>query len=594
MANYLAVFTHRRSFPDVAEHLVTLNHGFPGERHDEVLANGWALTWLSHRAAADVVDDSSLFTGVAIDDDRERFYFGACGWRDRGRSMGGTELPGCHLRIRWDQSAVTILGDLYRSMPIFVTAVPGAVMVSDSAYTLLHLRRRLGWPVTADTTVAASLVWANSMSAQLLGARTLVREISYVPVSSHLQLSLESPGSVHRTVHTPVRDHFAVSSTDYREEIRSAATRIASVVHSVASMGEEFARLSLSGGKDSRICLAAALLSPVGREQALFTCTNAHEQHRLDHQVVSTLAEEFGFTLGPKKPVTDPAALLRRFPRPMGMWFMDQALSYFPLKLQSYALRTPGPFSIAGFGSELYKGSYGLRTLEAVVTSIARSRPDVARAVEEVAGESLQDAGISTSEHLSAEWHYLLFRNALHGGRFVPATKLGLRPLQQTNLVALSKLAPEQRPELLSDPRDIPEDLLALLSPALASRPFDRAEKNRSAEQVTSRLRALGGPVSWHEVSTYTLHGLAEDVHGGPLRSLENMVSADMPTGRLVRENLVPWVDRAASIIAEDGSLPDWVELAEQARITVRDTTIPLGHARGDLGRVLSVAEVLA
>ena len=193
-------------------------------------------------------------------------------------------------------------------MPLFTTTAPGLTLLSDSPVLLLRLRRQLGLPCTLDRTVVGSLRWPNAMSAQLMSTRTIVREITYVAVGQRVDVDLTNPHAEATVVTRSLREVFPWDGEPYGETIRRAASRIASVVHTVATLGPESARLSLSGGKDSRICLAAALLSPVARDTARFSCTNTHALHQRDAEVVQQLSDAFDFPLGSRIPAIPRAA----------------------------------------------------------------------------------------------------------------------------------------------------------------------------------------------------------------------------------------------------------------------------------------------
>lgn len=592
MANYLAVVRHE-SLVAEGDLLRRVLGGVSEETTVIPLTGGWELTWVAQRASQDLLPDQGIFSGFAIDDADSRIIFGARGLAAVSRQSLESDLPGCYVHVHWAEEHLELTADLYRSLSVSVTSVPGLSLISDSPYVLMRLRRTLGLPVTVDDVVASSLLWRNSMSGQLLGSRTLAREISYVPVGGRIRLDLASERAVASRSGHLVPELFAPATHDYALELRRAAHRIASLVHTIAASGPEHARLALSGGKDSRILLAAALLSPQARATARFSCTNTAEQHRRDFEVVSDLSREFGFPLGPRRPDDDRTAELRRVANPLALWFSDSAMTYFPVKLQAYSLRDKGPFAIAGFGSELYKGNYGLRPVGAIRTNIAKNQPGPAASFREITEGALRDSGIDPQHPLSAEWHYLLLRNALHGGRFAPVTKLGLRPLQQRSLVGLSKLPEEARGAMWSTPRQIPDDLLALLSPSLAVRPFDRPSKDRTADEVIERLRQLGGPLSSSEVVKYQVSGAPSDVHDGPVKTLLNLVDQSRIAGRLSRENIAPYVDDAADIVTSAGISAEWSELAREQQSRIRDRSIPVGHTHGMPGRLLALAEVI-
>jgi hypothetical protein len=593
VANYLLALTHGSGPPRLQDVLDELAAGAPADVVRRGLDHTWSLTWVAREAKRDLLrDDSGLFTGFSYDDEREELSFGSRS-QPPGRAVPDTDLPGCHLAVSWDSSELTVRGDLYRSMPIFVTTERGLTLMSDSPYVLLRLRRRLGLPATTDPDVAGSLRWGNAMSAQLMSTRTLVKEIDYVAVGQRVRIPLDADGATAEIRTRPLREVFAWDGRPYGETIRQAASRIASVIHTIASMGPQAARLSLSGGKDSRICLAAALLSPAARTGGRFSCTNTLPQHRRDFHVVQALSEEFGFSVGS---AADPVARARdvwRVPDPVALWYQDQALAYFPVKIQSYGLRSKTGFAIAGYGPELYRGNYGLRSVRQIVESIARTSRDIASDVQTVCGGYLEAVGIDPAEPFSAEWHYLGMRNALHGGRFVPVTKLGIRPLQQRSLVGLSKLPPAERPVGMSGPEGVGEDLMAVMSPALATRPFDLPAKDRTAEWVTARLKLLGGPLSQAELSSYTVLGSLTDVADGPLPALALLDEVDRPHGPLSRERVKELLAEASVIVEESPYGPTWRTLVTEAEAELSDPAIPVGQPRGMVGRVLSLAEAL-
>jgi len=592
MANYLLVLAHRSAPPALRDVMARLTAAAPADVVTHGLEHGWTLTWLAREAPSDLLTDGrGLFTGFAYDDEQELISFGSRS-QSPGSGCPSQDLPGCHLGVTWDEARVTVRGDLYRSLPIFVTTTRGLTLVSDSASTLAALRRRLGLPCSVDADVAGSLRWGNAMSAQLMSTRTLVREVDYVAVGQRVHLLLEPEGASATISTEPLRSLFAWDGAAYGETIRRAAARIASVIHTIASMGPGAARLSLSGGTDSRICLAAALLSPVARSDARFSCTNTLPQHRRDAEVVQALSEEFGFALG-SRAASGQAAAVWRVSDVVGLWYTDQALSYFPLRIQNYGLRSKTGFTIAGFGSELYKGNYGLRSVSQIVESIGRAAPDVASDVATVCDGYLESVGIGLADPYSAEWHYLGMRNALHGGRFAPVTKLGIRPLQQRELVGLSKLADTDRPAGMTGPKGVTQDLLAVMSPALACRPFDNPAKDRTPEAVVERLHVLGGPLTSGELSTYTVRGAPGDVEDGPLPVLALIDEEGWPHGSLSRERSLILLAEATDVVLQSPFASSWRALMESARAELSDPAIPVGQAKGMAGRVLSLAEAL-
>ncbi|WP_147264141.1 hypothetical protein [Desertihabitans brevis] len=594
MANYLLAVTGPSAGGPLAELVEEARASRPTDVGSVALTHGWTLTWIARRAGQELHPDG-VFTGFAYDDESRAFYFGSRGIRRREQQTDAApDLPGCFFSARWTADTLDASSDLYRSMPMFLTTEPGLTIVSDSPYVLLRLRRRLGLPITLDPVVAQSLLWRNAMAAQLLGTRTLVQEIRYLPPGQRVRLALPGGRSSADVVVRPLAEHFAWQGNSYAQTIRTAATRIASTIKTVAGLGPEKARLSLSGGKDSRICLAATLLSPEASAAARFSCLNTHPSHQRDAEVVERLAAEFGFHLGSRLPPEQRRAEIWHVADPLGLWRTDCSLAYYALKMQSFGSRSKGNFAITGIGSELYKGNYGLRSLASVVSSVReRTDADVASAVEEVAAEALETAGIPRDRHLSAEWHYLAFRNALHGGRFVPVSKFGIRPLQQRELVGLSKLVPAEQPEGMEGPRSITDDLLVVLGPELAVRPFDDPRKTMPPERVEQRLAVLGGPVTDEDCDAYSVLGDPRDVHDGPVPTLTLWAELRHPRSRLDRESATAALDEAARSIEQSPLATSWSDLLAAGRQYLLDPAVRLDQAQGLAGRAISLAEVL-
>lgn len=595
MANFLLALQHASARAQLGPHLKQVTTSTPSEISQVQVQGDWMLTWMSGRAETDIsAPDHGVFTGYAYDDAERAFYFGLQGWLNREDPWRDrTDLPGVYFRASWANDSFAASGDLYRSLPIFMTTEPGMAIVSDSPMALLQLRRRLGLKVTVDGTVGDSLRWKNSMSAQLMSFRTLVREIEYVSVGSRLQMDLNSPDARLSTVDRDYRSLFSVPSEGYGEIMRGAAVNVASTIQTIASFGPGSTRFSLSGGKDSRICLAAALLSPTARENSLFTCTNTSPAHARDAEVVDSLASRFDFTLGLSGRPPEFGYRTWRLRDVLGTWYSDCALMYYPVRMQAFGLKDKGKFTITGIGSELYKGNYGLRPLSAIVESLRTRAPDAAPAVDAVCTEYLARHGLEPEDHLSAEWHYLGMRNAIHGGRATPITKFSIRPLYQQALVGLSKVDPAEQKEGMLGPAWITEDLLVLLGPELASHPFDLEKKNRTTEWVDERLQLLGGPISPDELEHYRVHGDAGDVPVGPVSALAVLSDVGHEHGPLTRETVEGQARAAAQVIAQSPWAEKWKSLLAEVSEQLEDRRIPVGHASGMVGRLLSLGEAL-
>lgn len=394
-------------------------------------------------------------------------------------------------------------------------AQDGIVAVSDSVFVLTEIRRQLGIPNRVNISAALSRAWVHGMASQLLGTSTLVDGISYCPPGSKICIALDADTPKAHIEKISAPDLFLSNVADYRDTIRESAKKIASIIATLTCVNNTNTILSLSGGLDSRICLAAGLEH--GARDLLYFNTNSSQ--KTDYPIALALGKRFGFDFkvphGQKViPQTEQ----------LPAWFLSCAGIYDPL-VGSRAMFNPIRFTIGGGGAEVYKGNFGWRTLSAIrpdnVGHVSSMRPaidkyratvtppqstlrerflkffqkhpkverDIAEAAYREASEGLRSVGIAPEDPWASEWHYLCFRNAIHFGR---GTMTSIAPLMQSELVGLSRSPLNAYPVPKADGPSIVTDLLIVLHPELALMPFDAPQKNMSSSYVEERSKFLG------------------------------------------------------------------------------------------------------
>ncbi|TYT27135.1 hypothetical protein FZO89_13185 [Luteimonas viscosa] len=515
MSNYLLVVSEHESASKIHRWLV--RHG--GQHQAEVmqlqLNEAVWLTYVSKRPASEFnPDQRMIFKGFAIDYENRSLSLGADGFsgylKKAGSHTSQRPLEGCYLSVRWDEDAVHVSNDLFSLCPVLYTTGKAMVAVADSSMMLAELRRELGLPRELDQEAAIARSWQNAMAGQMLSQDTVVAQIKYLQVGAGLRVPLTEIEA--KITRRSCYEDFSTEGATYAEGVRLAGQRMASLMGTISAISSNTARISLSGGMDSRTCLAAALASRAGREQAVFSCTNTNAGHARDFAVVESLREKFGFPAGLRGAGASDKGVFSKVKDELGLWFLSNAGIYDFLKFNPHVRVRGGAFSISGHGAELVKGNYGWRPIQAIAGNI--KDPLVSAAFRAQSEGGLAAMGIDADDVYGSEWHYLGFRNAVHSGRFVPSTMMGFRPIMTRDLVALSRSSVNEWPAPSKKGQSLISDLLIYLSPSLAAHPFDDPHKNLADAIVADRSRYLG-TLRADDLDEYRVFGTLNDVVNG-------------------------------------------------------------------------------
>ncbi|PNA96480.1 hypothetical protein C1X73_16325 [Pseudomonas sp. FW305-130] len=187
------------------------------------------------------------------------------------------------------------------------------------------------------------------------------------------------------------------------------------------------------------------------------------------------------------------------------------------------------PIPLTGHGAELYKGNYGLKSIDAIADNCPINKDLFSLEI----GRGQEKLHVQSS---SGEIHYLGYRNALHGARSTIFSLYAIRPLMQKSL-AEHFMLPDTEVSL-AQRKNIVHDLLILLSPELAAVEFDKPEKNVSEDYINSRLTELGGPISDEELIEFTVIGMPQESGHAICSFFHKMTADDGYTGNLDSSNL--------------------------------------------------------
>lgn len=590
MSNYLIVIANERRSKEVqmwAESLFAKQ-----EEHKIVrLRPGIFMHYFARDAHSDIQDSAGiLFKGFAVDYENQAVVFGAAGMRNFSASHTGSPktepIEGCHISATWSEAEVTVKNDLFSLCSLLYTAENDFVAMSDSAYVLAAVRRRFGYANRLNGEAALARAWENSMGGQLLSPDTIIDAIKYAPVGTALKINIEHLISL-SVIRQPAAKVFELRTDSYAESMRLAGQRMASLMQTLSGVSINAVRLALSGGMDSRVLLAAALLSPSAREQATFNCTNKNPSHATDYAVVSEMSGALGFPLGLRPAETEPATpTTRRINETVGLWNLANAGIYDFLVLPNYVLNSVGAFSVSGHGAELHKGNYGWRPVQAISVNIVE--PSVRAAFLSQTEKALSSLGLDHDSPIGSEWHYLAYRNALHAGQVSTTSMVGIRPLMMRDLVALSRSDVNQYPNPRKGRPSMVNDLLIMLSPEAASFRFDVQSKNMSSEYVETRTLELGGRLTADELDTYAIYGDFTTIPHGFPDMFRAIVHEDgrwlKPSRQTIADAVLDGYDRI-----DDRSLRTvYHPVLKDAMTKLLDDGLAYQQMRGSAGKLMS------
>lgn len=480
--------------------------------------------FVATQASNHIFDGDRIFQGYSINYDSKTINYSAP-VSDEDLLSG---LEGCYFSAQRSGDKISICNDYFSQLPIFFFANKECFACSDSLYVLLKLRKALGLSTNTDLQSVKSRAWINSITNQLISDRTPFAAIKYLPPLNYIELNIVNGNPNAKVI--PHAPDFGNDGESFEHLTRLAAINIRSVVSSLIHTYP--LSLSLSGGLDSRVILASAIHKINSGNLHIGTS----ETLKRDFEVVKILSEAFSFQYNSRENFLS-----------VKTTSIDQLSTYALLSCGVYdsiycPKRVPAnnlPLPITGHGAELYKGNYGLQSIEAIAEQCPFNR-DLFTAEVTRGQEKLH---ISSS---SGEIHYLGYRNALHGARSTIFSLYAIRPLMQKTL---SKHFMYPDTEIsLAQRKNIVHDLLILLSPALAAIEFDKPEKNITQGYISERLNALGGPIRDDELIQFEITGSPPETGHAISKFFHHLTANDGLTGDLNSQNLSHLLDSCSPV----------------------------------------------
>lgn len=621
MANYLTAVVPRhleQAFLDwIGPHLPA-EDGAPGEHLVLDLPSTTArLHHVARAATQDAVhpsqepntpgttgDSGAVFHGFAQSMEHATTVFGApgltqlvaAGDRSLLDAPAGQEWEGAYAKVSWRGTEVQAHTDFFRLVPMAYTAGQGLLAVSDSWQLLVRLRTALGLPVTVCAETAAALSVQRVITGHPMDSRTLCADVHMVGVGARLTARLYPQGAGDVMLRQePFGALFAEPSGTWAEQVRAGAIGMASVLRAHAEAGLSL-RLSLSGGADSRAVLAALRRADPSQDTWLMNTSNVGPANRRDVEVVDHLVRATGLVYGEpagRSPGTE------KYPTPFLAWMVG-SLGLHDRLASPRSRALPGShYTLTGHGAGVFKSTYGWRPFRGVAGGLVRFDPQGGPVAARVAEGYLRSVGVDPGASDSSEWHFIAWRNSLHGGRSSLVNLLSVPPLMQRGLAALAHAAPDsaaampvplRRDPAANGPRantSLTSIMMTLLDPELATLPHDRANKDIDVQTRDLILSLAGGAVREDELVPVRSYGRPTDVHSGIAQTFLDLASSWGQEVPLDHESVRPLAEQGADVAAGVGLQEWYAPVIARARENLA-TGGAITQQDGSLGKVLS------
>ncbi|WP_345474117.1 hypothetical protein QMQ05_06915 [Glutamicibacter ectropisis] len=595
MSNYLIVIGVKSKIDTIRSSLMSnefLEKRYSSEIVEQDLGSDYKILIVSRGAETETdLKNKVFFRGYAIfgGGDKKILFSGKSSnfaVVDK-RSLSARSVEGCYISCVWNQESnhVEISNDLFNLCPLFRSVASDVAVFSDSIYVLREIRRILSMPITVNVTSVTARTWANAMAGQMLSSNTMIDQIKMVPLGSTIRVGLGKRLSVDLQSNNLPEIFGADIGAPYEQAIREYTIDYVSLLSSLASLGPARVNMAVSGGLDSRVNIASMTLTEELKSQAKISCQNSAPQHQKDFLVVAELAQIHGLPLNKEIP----NAAIRKIERvenPLGLWYLSSSGLYDFMVLPDRIVTGHPTFNIGGHGAELAKGQYGWRSMAQIHRTI-KDKPiaDAFYAETEVA---MLEMGIRFEDPIASEWHYLGHRNALHSGRFVTTSMIGVRPFMNRKLVGLSRSDAWKATVRSGKSLSVIHDIISLINPQMASYRYDDDRKNISASEVEARLFALGGQIHPQEIYKFEIEGSVDEVVNGYSFVLAALAEKRGHMLGKDRETLSKLMLSGFEIAKAHGLGDICNPIVEEAKTKLSDHSLPLQFARSSIGRLLS------
>lgn len=496
------------------ESIITQLESFEADEYDrhEMNQSFDILTFGKQNISDKTRGSNHFFQGMAIDHQTKSIILGVDGfssWKEVHENRDYGILEGGFLSIEWSSQMIQIQHDCFGLYPVFYFGNDEICIVSDSLFIISRAMRMLELDVSLNKSSILTRAWTHGLACSLMSKETLVNGVMYLPPCSHLTISTENKIIQIREINNDVKEIFHQPNEPYLHALMTAKCEILSVVNSLVKCTDLGYKLGLSGGLDSRIILALILETEKTTENTHIN-SNTHITRADDYKIVKSLSAQFEFEFNNDLPRTSTQAV--RVPNPFGNYVLFNLGTFDMIYMYRSYWEKPRLIEIGGHGAEIAKGTFSRTNL---VRKIPIWKPMKRIKLYNHLKKSLRPNNVKMNMENPIQWHHLLYKSAIQNGRYLERTQVSLRPLMNRRLASIGLYNEKNRQHVL-------KDLLILLSPELASHPFDKENKNIEQSYIDSVLKQVG-KIEGKSFDEYELFGDIEDIKNGLLRSFNSL-----------------------------------------------------------------------
>lgn len=464
-----------------------------------------------------------FFKGVAVDSYQSSVIFGQSGFnkyiKENADNAKRYKLDGAFVLCDYASQKITIATDLFHQMSLLYTFNDSFFAASNSLYTLVQIRKALGFSCLQHEESILARTWENAFAFTPLSPNTIVEEIKYLPAGSSITADITQnpiknlynkvflpPKESHRNtlkikVHSILNEYPIAPSSSYNENLKNFSKSLFGLVFTLTELLPLECHLYLSGGLDSRLLFSALLnFNKLG-----FIKIVSMPSQKDDYKIVQQLSKKYSFSLHQPNHKNN-----NTYPSPLKNWFLANAGLYDTLLL-SHHIPIPLHFNLSGAGAGPYKGGYGWKsigTLNNIKTSL-----NIKDCIISETKKGLKSLGIKPNNKYGMEWHYLGFRNAIHFGRHTfRSSWTTISPLLQSQFINIGRTRKiiEERSKTKKNlykynNENVISDMLILTNPELAAQPFAKKRLDRS--YIQSKLNEFGGPLNLNSINKFKVFG---------------------------------------------------------------------------------------
>lgn len=431
----------------------------------------WTIYFFSN-AAQSCQYEFGYFKGYYIDHDNERVGFSQL------KSMYKGYYEGCFINIEetLNEDVFNIHNDVFGLMPLLYSIEDNIIMASDSFYFLKKIRESLGLSLTFDYASFVSRLSINAITSHPLSSSTFAEEIKYALPGSIIKVSLKSIMKA-EVIHKGAKNIFKLQENiGYEDSIRQAAHQLCGSLGGIIESGVLPCNIDLTGGLDSRLVLSGA--TPFLDSEHISIGSQVRSKN--DYTVAKEICQTFGLKLN-KKDTSQKIKI-----NAGAMWIASNAGFTDTLYTCKSQRVDDIRFNVGGHGAEIFKGNYGWRKINEIGKNIKNE--EIYRYMQAELRKGLEEFGINYEDDIGSEWHYLAFRNAIHGSRGTQVSNYYLRPLMMKSLVHNMKVEKKTNKYKINPV----SDMLIYINPELAKISFDDKRKNITQDDLDRISKTIG------------------------------------------------------------------------------------------------------